>query len=319
MSDQEETNYRLLAEYSADIICRFGLDKRFHYISPSSERVLGWTPAEMLGMELNELIPAEDLPLVEAADQYNLANPEDSRPTVVRMWKKDRSVVWMESTASVVCDPETGEPTETIVVMRDITRRKTREIKLEELALTDGLTGLWNRRSFDASLEREWKRTLREGSQISLLLLDIDHFKDVNDQDGHQVGDDCLRAVAAAVKGAVRITDSPARYGGDELAVILPGTDSTGAVEVGEKIRAAVEALQLIEAEDAGDAQPGGSRGIGCQVTVSVGAATALARVGGTIRMPESLLQAADHALYTAKREGRNRVRTALLMAPKES
>jgi diguanylate cyclase (GGDEF)-like protein len=85
-----------------------------------------------------------------------------------------------------------------------------------------------NRRAFDEALDREWKRTLREGSQISLLLLDLDHFKELNDRYGHQVGDDCLRAVAAAVLGAVRSTDAAARYGGEEIAVILPSTDTAG-------------------------------------------------------------------------------------------
>jgi diguanylate cyclase (GGDEF)-like protein len=174
------------------------------------------------------------------------------------------------------------------------------------MALTDGLTGLANRRAFDKALKSEWKRTLREGSEVSLLLLDIDHFKLFNDRYGHLVGDDCLRAVAAAVSGAVRASDSVARYGGEEIAVILPSTLIAGAVEVAEKVRSAVEALRLCH-----EGNPEGGGG----VTVSVGVATALARVGGTMRMPESLLLAADNAMYKAKREGRNRVATSLLIA----
>jgi diguanylate cyclase (GGDEF)-like protein len=140
-------------------------------------------------------------------------------------------------------------------------------------------------------------------------LLDLDHFKQFNDAYGHQVGDDCLRTVAAALKGAVRATDIAARYGGEELAAILPSTDSAGALDAAEKVRSAIEALRLTH--------PGNPEGRSW-MTASVGAATALARCGGTMRMPESLLLAADTALYKAKREGRNRVECALLMAPKD-
>jgi diguanylate cyclase (GGDEF)-like protein len=116
-----------------------------------------------------------------------------------------------------------------------------------------------------------------------------------------------MRTVAVAVRGAVRATDLIARYGGEEIAVILPSTDTAGAVDVAEKMRAAVGALHLTH--------EGHVEG---HLTASIGAATALARQGGTMRMPESLLLAADTALYKAKNGGRNRVATALLVAPKE-
>lgn len=215
----------------------------------------------------------------------------------------------MEVSARVVRDATTGEPKEAVIVMRDITERKLMEEQLSALALTDSLTGLANRRAFDRDLDREWKRTLREGSQISLLLLDIDHFKKFNDRYGHQVGNDCLRAIAIVLRQAVRSTDVAARYGGEEIAVVLPSTDTEGAVALAEKIRAAIEALKLTHE---GNPEGGG------RVTASVGVATALARHGGTMRMPESLLLAADNALYKAKHGGRNRIATALLVASKE-
>jgi len=173
--------------------------------------------------------------------------------------------------------------------------------------MTDALTGLGNRRAFDEALEREWKRTLREGTQMSLLLLDIDYFKQFNDLYGHQVGDDCLRAVASAAADAVRATDIVARYGGEEIGIILPMTDMQGAAETAEKVRLAVVALRLTHKVNL---EHGG------HVTASIGAATALARHGGTMRMPESLLLSADNSLYKAKDHGRNRVETALLIAP---
>ena len=308
--DKYDTDFRLLAEYSADVICRSGVDMRFRYVSPSSLKVLGWTPEEMLSMEAFALVYPEDLPALVATATRNFAPGVEPAGAAVRMRKKDGTLVWIEGTVRVIRDPSTGQAEEALVTMRDISVRKTLEEKLLKMAHTDGLTELANRRAFDEALDRVWKRTLREGSQISLLLLDIDHFKEFNDRYGHQVGDDALRAVAAAVRGVVRATDISARYGGEEIAVILPSTDTKSAVEVAEKARSAVEALQI--------AHEGNPEG-GGWVTVSAGSATAFSRQGGTMRTPESLLLAADNALYKAKREGRNHVATALLVAVKES
>jgi diguanylate cyclase (GGDEF)-like protein/PAS domain S-box-containing protein len=308
MASEYDTDFRKLAEYSADVICRSGVDMRWRYVSPSSFAVLGWTPAEMIAMEAFALVYPEDLPALIATATRNFAPDVEPDRAAVRMRKKDGTLVWIEFTARVVRNPSTGEADEAVVTMRDISERKALEEKLSSLALIDDLTKLANRRAFDESLDREWKRTLREGSQISLLLLDLDHFKELNDDCGHQVGDDCLRAVAAAVLGGVRATDIAARYGGEEIAVILPSTDTAGAVAVAEKVRSAVEALRITH--------EGNPEGRGW-VTASFGVATALSRQGGTMRMPESLLLAADNALYKAKSQGRNRVATALLVASK--
>jgi len=307
VSRESESNFQFLAEHSVDIICRVGLDLVMRYTSPSTFRVLGWKPEEMTGKVAQDFILAEDMPVLAAAIVRIFEPDVQSETATVRMRKKDGSTAWMEMNARLVRDASTGEPTEYVTVMRDITERKILEEQLSALSLTDGLTGLSNRRAFDEALDREWKRTLREGSQISLLLLDIDHFKEFNDHYGHQVGDDCLRAVAASLKGAVRAADVIARYGGEEIAVIPAATDTAGAVEVAEKARSAIEALRLPH-----DGRPDD----GDHLTVSIGAATALARQGGTISLPEGLLLAADTALYKAKHDGRNRVATALVVAP---
>jgi diguanylate cyclase (GGDEF)-like protein/PAS domain S-box-containing protein len=309
VSDGSETDFRLLAELSADVICRVGMDGKFLYVSPSSLRVLGWTPEEMMEMPPFALVHKDDLPSL-ASDVDRIMAPGAPAPlTELRIQKKDETFIWMEVSRRVVRDASSDAPQEVILVMRDITERKKLDEKLNMLALTDGLTGLANRRAFDETLDREWKRTMRDGSQLSLVLLDIDHFKDLNDSYGHQVGDDCLRAVAVAIKGAVRGSDIASRYGGDEIAIILPGTDALGARKVARKVRAAVEALRI--AHD-------GHAAAAAWVTASVGVATALPRVGGTMQIPESLLQAADTALYKAKHEGRNRVATALLITSKQ-
>jgi len=217
----------------------------------------------------------------------------------------------MENNVRLIRDPVTGEPTEYVLVMRDVGDRKLLEDKLSAMAMTDGLTGLANRRAFDEALEREWRRTLREGSEISLLLLDVDYFKVFNDRYGHQVGDDCLCAVAVAISAVVnRETDIVARYGGEEIAIILPSTNTTGAVKVAECIRSGIQALEI--------SHEGNIEGAGW-VTVSIGVATALSRHGGTMSMPQGLLQAADNALYKAKNNVRNRVATTHLIAAKAS
>lgn len=293
--------FQLLAENSVDVICRVGLDSTMHYVSPACMRILGWTQEEMTGLGPQNFVLGEDLPLIEAASRRLLDPGVENSPATVRMRRKDGSLVWMEMNARAIPDPVTGEASEVVVVMRDISAYKAMEEKLVDQALSDGLTGLANRRAFDQALKREWELTLRGGSDISLLLLDIDHFKRFNDTYGHQAGDDCLRAIAAAVKEGVRSTDIAARYGGEEIAVILRPTSAVDALVVAEKLRAAIEALRL--------PLDGG------WVTASIGVATALARQGGSTRMPESLLLVADKALYQAKREGRNRVVSALMVA----
>ena len=309
MAEKQETNFQLLAEHSADVICRVGLDMKLLYVSPSSFKVLGYTPEEMLEMPPYSLIVPEDVPALAAAANSNLAPGAEPSLMAVRTRTKSGKIIWVEVSARVLRDPGTLEPLETIIILRDITERKMLEEKLSSLALTDELTGLANRRAFDQALDREWKRTLREGSQISLLLLDVDFFKSFNDKYGHQVGDDCLRAIAITLRTALRATDIPARYGGEELAIILPSTDAPGAVEVAEKVRAAIEDLKFTPSQPEA----------GTSATASIGVATALARFGGTTRMPESLLLAADTALYKAKREGRNRIESTLLVASQDS
>lgn len=303
MAEEAAIDFQFLAENSVDIICRSGMDRVIKYISPSCVQLLGWKPEERIGGMIDDLILAEDHPIFAAAYSRLLAPGAQVVSGTVRARKKDGAVAWIEANGRLVRDTATGEPKEVVLVMRDITERKILEEKLSALALTDSLTGLMNRRSFDETLTREWKRAVRHGSQISLLFLDLDHFKRFNDRYGHQAGDDCLRAVAEAVSDAVRTTDRVARYGGEEISVILPSTSTAGAAETAEKVRSAVEALRL--------SHEGNPEGAGW-VTVSVGVATAVARRGEPVEgMPEALVEAADSAMYRAKNEGRNRVVTA--------
>lgn len=295
--------FRAMVERSGDVICHLE-DRIFTYVSPSAAATFGWDPAAMVGTDGQHLIVADDLPVLQeviAREQAGEAGPIVHQ---VRVRCGDGSTKWAETTAH--SQPLAGGRTRTVLVIRDASERKRREAELAALALKDGLTGLANRRSFDERLERTWRETLRQGGEMALLMLDIDKFKSFNDAYGHQAGDDCLRAVAGVLGGfARRPADQAARYGGEEFALILGGTGAAAAAEIAEQLRAAVEALGIPNA--------GAEAGT---LTVSIGAATAVARLGGTIRMPESLLQAADHALYKAKSGGRNRVELSVLIAP---
>lgn len=179
---------------------------------------------------------------------------------------------------------------------RELGRRTRAESELAQLARSDGLTGLLNRRAFDTLFEQEWRQAIRSGSPLSLLFIDVDHFKAYNDYYGHAKGDDVLRAIAAAIGAAIRRPhDFAARYGGEEFIVVLPETEQSNAQAMAEAIRKAVVGLGL-EHERSGF-------GI---ASISIGVAMAQPMQGSDAT---SLLKAADSALYKAKATGRNCVR----------
>ena len=171
---------------------------------------------------------------------------------------------------------------------------------LEETALADPLTGLGNRRAFAQRLGEECARHVRYGGPLSLLMLDLDQFKNVNDRFGHPAGDSVLRNVADVMRASLRATDLAVRYGGDEFAIVLPQTGKTEAFAVAEKLRLDMEDLIPPRYdEDPGSAVLG--------VHVSVGVAS----VGGPASSPDDLIEAADRAMYRAKQNGGNQVRLA--------
>lgn len=167
------------------------------------------------------------------------------------------------------------------------------EQKLKELSLTDGLTGLANRRHFTEVLESRWQRALKQKLSIGIAILDVDNFKLYNDHYGHSAGDTCLRRVAAALEETMRHgMDLVARYGGEEFAIILPGADNAAALGAAERARATVAALNMAHEPVDGT------------VTVSIGVA---AQIPTTHNSVQELINRADIALYKAKALGRNR------------
>lgn len=187
-----------------------------------------------------------------------------------------------------------------IVLMRASLVAITRKLdaanqELIRISSSDGLTGVANRRYFDEALSIEWRRARRHSNSIALLMCDVDYFKLYNDTYGHQAGDECLRKIAAALsRHTERPSDTVARYGGEEFAVILPETSIGGALMVAEKIRHAIQELNITHASS-----PTG------KVALSIGIASA---APGFDNPPDDLIMAADKALYRAKREGRDRV-----------
>ncbi|MCX5824788.1 MAG: diguanylate cyclase [Deltaproteobacteria bacterium] len=273
-----ESRFRAIFENAPGAI--FIMDEKTHRIlqlNPFLKNWLGYREEELLGMTLEDL---------RAADGEDVGR-------IYR--KKDGSLVDVKETRTRV--PFQGREA-LLIIAHDISDHKRVEALLQDLSRRDGLTGLANRRHFDECLDREWKRGLREKDPLSIILCDIDFFKNFNDTYGHQKGDDCLRAVAHVLEQDLcRPLDVAARYGGEEFVVLLPGTPLPGALAVAESIRSGIEALAI----------PHASSSAAPVVTISLGVASVVPAPDGAAA---EILSAADQALYRAKGEGRNRVST---------
>lgn len=185
------------------------------------------------------------------------------------------------------------------IVVKQLVQEKTKELseaneKLRQISLTDGLTGIANRRSYDNYLEKEWMRSIRDKTPITIIMIDVDNFKLFNDHYGHYAGDKCLKNVAHTLSSLFRRpADLVARYGGEEFSIILPNTDN--AFEIANNCRAAIEDLHILHEHS----------NVSNEVTISVGISSA---IPSGIMDPYELVNYADKALYRAKESGRNRV-----------
>jgi diguanylate cyclase (GGDEF)-like protein/PAS domain S-box-containing protein len=297
-----EQRFRLLAEGSSDIIALGNLDHEIVYVSPAATTLLGWEPGSAPLINRRLMVHPDDLTSFEKLYSDCLAG-KTRNILEFRGRKKDGGYLWMEANLVLHRNPETRAPEGFINVMRDISGRKAADEELnkalnvaENRAITDAVTGIANRRRLDEYVEKEWIRALRGGSTLSVLMIDVDHFKHYNDRYGHLAGDRCLREVTGAIASvAHRPSDFVGRYGGEEFVVVLPDTDTTGARHIAERIRVAVEQEQI--------PHEGNPHSV---VTVSVGCAAIRPTTG---QHSSLLLESADAAMYLAKQSGRNCVR----------
>lgn len=267
-------------------------DAMLRFLRRSSEEVIGFPCKSLLNAKIchDGKCPLKTAHKPNAFHEYDIERTDDAGALEY----------YLLSTASLVTlDGSRG----IVGQFKDMTLRKQAEAALERanvalarMARIDELTQVANRRSFDEALIREWQRLTREQAPLSLVMCDIDCFKNYNDLYGHQAGDDCLRQVAQALAGCVnRSSDLAARYGGEEFVFLLPQTSLEGAREIAEKARRGIESLGL--KHEASIVQP--------TVTLSLGVATVVPTMSGE---PEVLVKIADEALYRAKETGRNRV-----------
>ena len=284
--------YRLLAEAAGDVIWTMGLDGSITYISPMVEKVRGLTPAEAAAQTLDQIHPPESEARVrEYYDRLFAAIDAGKEPPTFHgeqeYYRKDGTIMYGELEVIPQLD-ESGDVVQILGVTRDISERKRFEAELRLLSATDPLTGAWNRRQGQTILVRDIAEARRYGTQLCLLMLDLDHFKKVNDTYGHHVGDKVLVEFTRRLSEVLRDSDVLVRWGGEEFVILLRHCTTEKAVPIAEKFRAIIAGEQF---DGAG------------QVTVSIGIAE-LHQDDLT-----SWLNRADAAMYEAKEAGRNTVR----------
>ena len=275
---------------------------RFAYIGPQIEALLGWEQGSWLTVDdwVARMHPDDRDYVVNFCVSQSQAGVDHEAD--YRALTRDGGYVWIRDVVHVVRDAS-GEVDSLVGFMFDISERKQAEEErmrlhreLEQLSLTDGLTGIANRRMFDQRLETEWSAARRSGRPLSLIVLDLDHFKQYNDAHGHVAGDDCLRRIAALLRAiAQRPRDVVARFGGEEFILLLPDTDAAAALALAGQCMERIAALGIEH----------GGPGAGPVVTASLGVGTAAA---GTAGEASGFVAAVDARLYAAKRGGRNRI-----------
>jgi diguanylate cyclase (GGDEF)-like protein/PAS domain S-box-containing protein len=278
-------------DLSLDMISTAGFDGRFRRVNPAFERTLGYRPEELVGRPFLDFVHPDDREKTER-EAASLATGAKTVQFQNRYFAKDGEVRWLEWTSIPLRD-------EGLIygIARDITDRKAMEQELERLSQHDSLTGLFNRRRFEEELRRQLAYTRRYGSGGALLMIDLDRFKQINDQLGHAAGDEALREVARMLSDNLRAGDTVARnavnfiarFGGDEFVALLPEADAAGAAAAAERLAEALGDMSLrIDGHEV-------------ELRVSIGVAT-FDEHG--LPGEEELLAAADRAMYVAKASG---------------
>lgn len=287
---------RNMLEHSRDVICLIDEEGRFGEVSPACQRMWGYSPDELKGRPFQELLHPDDVARTTEATR-NIVSGVPVKDFENRYLHKDGSVVdmlwlahWSDVEKSIFC------------VAHNMTERKEAQEQLRNLAMYDGLTGLLNRTAIEGHLISEMERAAREGQPLSIVLLDLDHFKQVNDLHGHAAGDAVLKEAAQRMKNSMRSYDKVGRYGGEEFLIVAPGCAEMHSVMLAERVRISISGEQM--------QTPDGP----LEVTCSLGAAVMKATQG---ERADALIARADNALYVAKARGRNR--TELAETPEES
>ena len=293
---QEKTRQlTAVLETAGDAIITADSHGRIRYFNPAAEVMFGRSAEAMEGRKLNQLMPE---PHASEHDDYILRYERDGDPRVIGQGRELEACRADGSTFPIelnVTDTGLEDPPLYVGIIRDISERKATEAELRRLATTDPLTGLPNRRYFLERAEAECRRAARYDRPFSLIMLDVDHFKQVNDHHGHNVGDAVLRALAGTLSHGLRDEALVGRLGGEEFAVLLPEATAEEAVAAAERIRRRIAAKPV--ATEAGE----------LTVTASLGVAT-WQRPAETV---DGLLSRADAALYKSKESGRDRVTRA--------
>jgi diguanylate cyclase (GGDEF)-like protein/PAS domain S-box-containing protein len=315
-----ESEERFRQSFESAIIGKalVGLDGCWMEVNPALCALLGYSEKELLAISFQDLTHPEDLKVDVDYVQQMLKGRISAYRMEKRYLHRQGTDVWVQLCVSAVHDAH-GLPLYFVSEIQDISERKQYENQLAQqqqnleeanrqlaqinrqleetnerlayLATTDGLTGLSNRRTFDEHLNLEVARAARRQAPLSLLMLDVDHFKLYNDAFGHPAGDEVLRLVAQLISAQARSTDVVARYGGEEFAVLLPGTSGQGALALAERFRCTLETISWPQRD----------------ITASGGVSTLLAgRTMDTKVGAEILVREADRALYQAKSNGRN-------------
>ena len=302
---EEYDRFLYLIANIKDVLWEIDADFMYTYLSPNAKAMSGYEIDEMLGRRMPDFLTEESrkylAEVVSAQKPLRLSgNTDDAALRVVEFVCKDGSTKWVEVSVKPVF--EENRLKGYIGTTRDITEKKNYECqlgayieelkvineKLEMSASVDALTGAFNRRKFDDELHQNMREKKRSGNTFSLIFMDIDCFKMINDLHGHKKGDFVLRRITELLRNGIRSTDSLFRWGGDEFVVILADADIENAKKIAEKLRTAIENFSF---------------GIGEPITVSLG-------VGeyNTEEDTDQVVTRLDKALFTAKAEGRNRV-----------
>ncbi|CAG7641489.1 hypothetical protein PAESOLCIP111_04236 [Paenibacillus solanacearum] len=286
---KSEEKYRVITENSSDLISIIDLEGRFRYVSPSHASLLGYALSEFESRPMSQWLHEEDRAAVSCAIHDQLAATKSSTLLEFRLRAMNGTYYWMEAKINPIVN-QSGEFSSLSLVMRDITERKRAEQRIHHLAYHDTLTDLPNRRLFMERLRKEVHQAKRSQSQLAVIFLDLDRFKNINDSLGHEAGDLILIEAAHRIRGCIRSNDMVARLGGDEFILLLTSvSDAAEAEGISRSIQASLQ-----EPFELGRQQ--------CAISCSMG----IALFPSDGRDPNELLKRADMALYDVKNHGRN-------------